>query len=250
MVRTLAVVSLVCCAFATTAHASDYVHSCTTADPRFEINDEALFVKSDPNQAAIDYQTLDKTMISERRGYCLVRGNRYGFEAQNYTLRIRFAYQGSAIETTAKCELASDGLPVSFNCDREVIEFETGFGAGGSGGNANGGPTTWNHNGSVMRLEADGNVRRFVYDQPRSGMVKAGARSGDIVFEGQRNGATYSGTAYIFSKSCGRVPYPVAGNVSADQRAVVLEGQAPRLGSGCQVKSYRRDRLSFELMGR
>ncbi|MEO1205553.1 MAG: hypothetical protein AAFV45_04410 [Pseudomonadota bacterium] len=245
MFRTIAVVSLVCCGLAVKADASDYQHSCTTADARFEIQDETLFVRSDPNQRAIPYQVLDKTMVSERRGYCVAGGKNYGFEAQTYTLRIRFDYQGATLETMAQCDLASDGLPASVNCEREVTTFLSGGGEAVATG-----PTMWNHNGSVMRLEAEGNLRRFVYDRPRAGMVKAGARSGDVVFEGQRTGATYSGTAYIFSRSCGQVPYPVAGNVSADQRAVVLEGQAPRLGANCQVKSYRRDRLSFELMGR
>lgn len=235
-------------AWALSAQAGDYIHMCRTADPRFEIHDETLYAKADSNQTAIAYQTLDKNTVSERRGYCMARGKRYGFEAQNYTLRIRFQYQGSTIETRADCELASDGLPAAFTCEREVVEFQSG--PNGGGGSTAGGPTLWNHNGSLMRLEADGAIRRFVYDQPRPGMVRAGARPGDIVFEGQRNGATYVGTAYIFSKSCGRVPYPVAGNVSTDQRAVVVEGQAPRLGAGCNVKSYRRDRLSFELIGR
>ena len=58
-------------------------------------------------------------------------------------------------------------------------------------------------------------------------MIAAGARAGDVVFEGSREGATYSGTAYIFSNSCGQVGYPVAGNVSSDERSVVSKARPP-----------------------
>ncbi|MCH9807610.1 MAG: hypothetical protein K0U74_07760 [Alphaproteobacteria bacterium] len=233
------------------ASAGDYYDACKTDDPRFEINDGALYAKSDPNQSEIAYETLDKTTTSERRGYCVARGKRFKFEGRESTQRIRFNYRGSTIETIANCEYASSGLPAAFNCEREVVTFESGSGGNGTGsGSGSAGATLWNHNGSVMRLEADGNMRSFVYDEPRPGMVRQGARPGDVVFEGERSGMTYSGTAYIYSKRCGRVPYPVSGNVAADQQAVLLEGQAPRLNRNCQVNSYRRDRLSFELIGR
>ncbi len=225
------------------ARASDFAHTCTTADNRFEILDDTLVARADARQNAIPYEVLEKAVTSERRGYCVAAGKQYGFEARNYTMRIRFTYGGSTIETTATCEFASDGLPAAYNCEREVVTFESG-----SRPQA-GGATLWSHNGSLMRLEADGATRRFVYDTPRAGMVAAGARPGDAVFEGQRDGATYVGEAYIFSKACGRVPYPVAGNVSADQRSVVLEGQAPRLGDDCRARSYRRDVLRFDFLG-
>ncbi|MGE3914981.1 MAG: hypothetical protein AB7F78_04715, partial [Hyphomicrobiaceae bacterium] len=106
----------------------------------------------------------------------------------------------------------------------------------------------WTHNGSRLRLEANGAERRFVYDLPRRGMLDAGANPGDAVFEGRREGATYSGTAYVLSKACGRVGYQVAGNISADERSVVVEGQVPLHGPGCSVRAYRRDVLRFDLL--
>lgn len=244
-----AVAFAVLTAFAAPATAGDYYNSCTTSDPRFEIHDDVLYAKSDQRQKPIDFEILDKTTTSERRGYCVSRGKRFGFESRNSTLRIRFDYRGSSIETMASCEFASSGLPAAYNCEREVVTFgNTGKHGGGPGRSS--GATLWNHNGSVMRLEAEGNMRRFVYDEPRPGMVRQGARPGDVVFEGNRNRMTYSGTAYIFSKRCGRVAYPVSGKVAADQKAVVMIGRAPRLDRNCNVKSYRRDRLSFELIGR
>ena len=230
------------------ATASDYSNTCTTADPRFEIHDDVLYAKSDQLRKSIGFEVLDKSTISERRGYCVSRGKRFGFESRSSTMRIRFDYRGRSVETMASCEFASSGLPAAFNCEREVVTFGDSSEHGGGPGRSRG-ATLWNHNGSVMRLEAEGNMRRFVYEEPRPGMVRQGARPGDVVFEGERNRMTYSGTAYIYSRRCGRVAYPVTGNVAADQRAVVMLGQAPRLDRNCNVKSHRRDRLSFELIG-
>ena len=243
----IAAASVLLVSAARQASAGESYNACKTADTRFEINDDALYAKSDPKQTEINYETLDKTTTSERRGYCVSRGKRFAFEGRDSTLRIRFNYQGSTVETIATCEYASSGLPAAYNCEREVVTFDSSKNGNGSG---SGGATLWNHNGSIMRLEADGNMRSFVYDEPRPGMLRQGAKSGDIVFEGERSGMTYTGTAYIFSKRCGRVPYPVSGNVASDQKAVVLHGQAPRLNRSCNVKSYRSDRLSFELIGR
>ena len=236
-------------AHAVPASAGDYYNACTTNDPRFEIQDDILVAKSDPRQEPIDFQILDKTTTSERRGYCESRGKRFNFESRNATMRIRFNYRGSTIETLATCEFAASGLPAAYDCEREVVTY-THSGERRDEPGRSRGATLWNHNGSIMRLEAEGNIRRFVYEEPRPGMVRHGARPGDVVFQGRRNRMIYSGTAYIFSKRCGRVAYPVSGRVRADQRAVVMTGRAPRLDRNCNVKSYRRDRLSFELIGR
>jgi hypothetical protein len=108
--------------------------------------------------------------------------------------------------------------------------------------------TTWTHNGSTVKLLSSGRSRTFVYETPREGMRGAGARSGSVLFEGERNGNRYSGTAYIFSKRCGRLPYPVSGDVSEDQREVVLRGTAPRADANCNAVPARSDVLTFTLL--
>ncbi len=55
-------------AHAAPASAGDYYNACTTTDSRFEIQDDVLVAKSDPRQEPIDFQILDKTTTSERRG--------------------------------------------------------------------------------------------------------------------------------------------------------------------------------------
>jgi hypothetical protein len=102
----------------------------------------------------------------------------------------------------------------------------------------------WDHNGSIVSLEASGADRKFYYQTPRAGMPVS---PGTLLFEGRRNGNRYSGTAYIFSKACGSQGYAVSGNVSADDRRVTMQGKAPRRDTACRVIGYRDDVLVFSL---
>ncbi len=108
--------------------------------------------------------------------------------------------------------------------------------------------TVWRHNGSTIALTSTGSTRTFSYLRPASGVP---ARPGDVVFTGTRTGQRYRGTAYLFSNQCGRIGYPVAGDVSPDQPQVVLYGQAPRRDRvSCEVIGYSPDRLVFDYLHR
>lgn len=223
------------------------MHVCRTADGLYEINDGELSAIEGEARRPIPYKTVSETVLSERRGYCQARGQRFDFQAKTYVLKVRFRDKGSDLEVDALCELAADGLPAAYRCEREVVTYETAS-APPPRPPVGSGTTYWNHNGSLMRLDASGSARSFAYEQPRPGMEAAGARPGDVVFEGRREGAGYVGTAYIFNKNCGRFPYDVVGRVSPDDRRVVLEGQAPRVGRDCRVDGTRRDVLVFDLV--
>jgi hypothetical protein len=69
-----------------------------------------------------------------------------------------------------------------------------------------------------------------------------------LLFDGHRDGFVYEGTARIFKKRCGQFTYRVRGEVSDDERRVVLFGRAPRVGSDCQIRGRRDDRLEFDLL--
>lgn len=230
------------------ADATDYFHECRTADGVYVINDEALARADGSSKQPITYATMARTLLAERKGYCQAKGKRFEFESSSYVLRIKFQDRGQTQEVDALCELAADGLPAAYKCEREVITRD--FKASGNAASKPNAQTVWSHNGSVMRLEANGADRVFVYDVPRRGMVEAGAKRGDRVFEGRREGQAYKGTAYYFSRTCGRVAYEVVGTVGADERSVVLEGQAPSLDAACKPKSYRRDTMRFDLVER
>lgn len=231
------------------AEASDFYHVCRTADGLYEINDEALYRVS---PAGDQSQTLAYRKISERTlrretGYCIVNkagGKKFDYESRTYTLRATFTDDGRRIETDFICEFASDGLPAAYTCNKQVVVSREGD-AGSTNPPAASGGSLWMHNGSVMRLEARGAERKFYYETPRSGMQKAGARSGTLLFEGTRDGPIYSGVAYIFKRGCEPAPYAVAGEVSEDDRRITMSGRAPRLNSDCTVSGTKDDTLVF-----
>ena len=46
----------------------------------------------------------------------------------------------------------------------------------------------WDHNGSTMRLVANGNERQFVYEVPSKRMYNTGVRRGNVLFNGYKSG--------------------------------------------------------------
>ena len=192
--------------FAGSAFATDYSHDCRSSDGQWQMWDEGLSATDDANHTDIPYETVKDTLLSQKKGYCLSQGSKFEFEAKTYIRRARFDYQGQRYEVDLLCEMAADGLPAAYNCEKEVVTLDTTASRQGQATSA-----TWSHNGSIMRLEANGVTRVFSYEKPRPGMVKAGAKAGDVVFKGTREGNSYSGTAYVFSKACGRTGYAVDG---------------------------------------
>lgn len=109
-----------------------------------------------------------------------------------------------------------------------------------------GADSIWNHNGSQMRLRADGDRRTFVYEQPRAAIANQGVERGTVLFEGSISGeaGTYTGTAYVFSARCGKQPYAVEGELVNDGHQIHLRGKAPRRDSStCALQGYRDDDL-------
>lgn len=107
----------------------------------------------------------------------------------------------------------------------------------------------WNHNGSIMYLEAYGSERIFTYDKPTVRMQKAGVTSGTLYFNGARRGNTYHGTARVFSKYCAYpIEYPVTGRVVSETK-IVLTGTRKSYGAGCRPNGkVTSDTLVFEYL--
>ena len=84
----------------------------------------------------------------------------------------------------------------------------------------------WDHNGSLMRLQASGNDRWLYYENPRAVLRQAGVHRGTLLFEGRKIGNWYSGEARVFSKYCPGDPliYSVEGPVRSDQLQVTVRG--------------------------
>ncbi len=233
----------------TPALASDYSHVCRTADGNYVIEDDVLYRAADAGTPGSDitFKRISETLLKRETGYCVVNkagGQRYNYEAKTYTLRIAFKDRDQDIEIDALCELASDGLPAAYICDRQVVVSKEG-GSSSDPATATGGTKVWMHNGSVMRLEANGDERRFTYEDPRAGIRKQGARPGTLLFKGTRDGSTYLGTAYIFKAGCDPKAYEVEGEVSGDDHTVTMYGSAPRLNNDCEETGRKDDTLVF-----
>lgn len=249
----LVLAALLALPFAAASHASDYSHVCRTADGAYEIDDGMLYRTEDAGMPGkeIPYTTKSETVIRRETGYCLsaeAKGRKFEYESKTYTLGISFKTNGETIETTALCELAADGLPAAYTCDEQVIVSKEGEGIDKSPPRepTAGGRPFWLHNGSILRLEAGKDRRRFTYEVPRKGMREAGAKRGTLLFEGERKGDRYEGTAYVFAKGCAPAPYRVTGNVSLDEQRITMTGQAPRIAEGCRIKGSRKDVLRFD----
>ncbi len=103
----------------------------------------------------------------------------------------------------------------------------------------------WLHNGSTMRLHAEGNLRVISYEYPTARMQGAGVGRGTVLFEGERRGNRYIGQARVFSRRCGELVYNVSGNVVTEQR-VVLTGTREQFSADCQPTGrFVTDRLVF-----
>ena len=105
----------------------------------------------------------------------------------------------------------------------------------------------WDHNGSLMRLEASGNRRWFYYERPRSVLRRAGVRPGTLLFSGRKNGNRYVGTARRFSKFCPGNPlkYRVSGPVSSNQLRVTVRGNRDIFRACKNTGRNVRDTLVF-----
>jgi len=104
----------------------------------------------------------------------------------------------------------------------------------------------WSYNGSSLYLVAEGDRRRFFYEAPRPGIAGQGVERGTLLFDGQKVGNNYQGTAYVFDRQCGKFPYAVSGAVSEGSKRIVMYGRAPQPDASCKIGGYRVDTLVFD----
>ncbi|MEJ2227053.1 MAG: hypothetical protein P8Y67_02225 [Alphaproteobacteria bacterium] len=109
--------------------------------------------------------------------------------------------------------------------------------------------STWEHNGSTVALEKNGEKRRIVYVRPRAALKKAGVKSGTVLFSGKtKKSGRVAGYAKIFRKGCDPVDYFVEGKIDPNKGEMVLQGQAPVYsGKNCKITGYSDDNGSSTL---
>lgn len=105
----------------------------------------------------------------------------------------------------------------------------------------------WTHNGSLMRLQAQGNQRWLSYEVPRQQLQAAGVRRGTLLFNGVKSGNWYRGTARVFSKYCPGNPleYAVEGPVRGDQLQVTVTGTREVFRQCRPTGRFKTDTLVF-----
>ena len=109
----------------------------------------------------------------------------------------------------------------------------------------------WDHNGSIMRLSAQGSSRWLNYETtPHNWQWPAGVRPGTLLFNGVKNGEWYSGTARRFSKHCPGSPleYHVEGPVLQNPLRVQVSGSYPVQNACRPTGEWRTDTLVFTYM--
>jgi hypothetical protein len=154
---------------------------------------------------------------------------------------------GSTTEQTGRMQLRSTG-PSSLTLEYQGYSFmadakDTYYRCPSSASPP--GQVEFMHNGSVVSLATKGSDRLITYSHPRPGMVAAGAKPGDLLFNGTIDGGTWRGNAAVFNKTCGRSEYPVTGKLSEDGKTITLTGNAPKLSPTCTVLKYVLDTLVF-----
>jgi hypothetical protein len=106
----------------------------------------------------------------------------------------------------------------------------------------------WKSGGSIMRLEATGVSRKFSFFEPSEVQLKSGAQVGSVRFDGKISGKGYKGTAFLYSEQCGRVGFPVSGQIDNDGGRVTLTGKSPRLSSRCRKIGTKEQTLVFNFV--
>jgi len=114
----------------------------------------------------------------------------------------------------------------------------------------------WDHNGSRMTLEENGDKRKLVYTEPREGLDKAGIKKGTVLFNGEKKAnGRFAGFAKIFKGTCNPIDYFVEGALDEQKGEIILQGQAPvyATGTGCEVSGYSdtspASKLTFTRIG-
>jgi hypothetical protein len=106
----------------------------------------------------------------------------------------------------------------------------------------------WKHGGSIMRLEAKGLSRKFLFYKPSDAELQAGAKAESLLFDGQISGKGYTGTAFLYSDKCGRSAFQVSGQIENNNGRVILSGRSPQVDSDCREIGKSEQELVFDLV--
>jgi hypothetical protein len=96
---------------------------------------------------------------------------------------------------------------------------------------------TVTHNGSVMLVTPVARNEMVIqYANPRPNLIGL-VQPGTVLVRGYWQDDIFNGTAFVFSRWCGAIPYVVRG--TTDQaNSLVLIGAAPQFDTNCRILGY------------
>lgn len=106
----------------------------------------------------------------------------------------------------------------------------------------------WLADNSLLYLEASGSARELIFADPTKELVKLGARPGDLLFEGRKDGDRYEGRGYHYLGACPdrRVIYEASGPI-IQNLTIELVGKVPRMDlATCKQARAVDDQLLFD----
>ena len=93
------------------------------------------------------------------------------------------------------------------------------------------------HNTSLMAIVSPAPGEMVItYSRPRPDLYGL-VMPGTVLVQGTWQGPAFTGTAWVFSRWCGAIPYPVNGNVDGSG-ALMLFGPAPQFDTFCNILGY------------
>ena len=112
--------------------------------------------------------------------------------------------------------------------------------------------TYYTHNDSIaygVEDDSDATSLTIAYFKPRQGMLDAGAKPADLLFQGtvDANGRT-DGFSFAYKGACGRFPFKATGVSSADRKTIRLTGELPNVDKRCNITSYAHVELDFDVL--
>jgi hypothetical protein len=104
------------------------------------------------------------------------------------------------------------------------------------------------HHGSGMYMTGKGNRRQVSYDTPRDGLATLGIAKGTLLFDGELNGSSLSGSVVAYAPNCHALTYPVSGVLSPDGSHITLMGRRPSRDQWCNFVEWKDVTLIFDFV--
>jgi len=151
----------------------------------------------------------------------------------------------SVASVNSDISVSEDTIATTGRQPRDEATSENATSSGTSGATV----SYWKNRMSIMRLDATGVSRKFIFFKPSPDQMKAGAKVGSLLFDGQISGKDYVGSAFSYSEKCGREQFPVSGQIKNNASRVILTGMSPLMDRNCRRIGKIKKALVLDFIG-